>query len=127
MNITIEIMPSLNSGLTINLSRSFPSSEKEKEFTLSYTKDYYEENYFPIITLTEKEWNDLTEELNDKIDISPRFIFGIDGITYQIIISNGFNTFIYSLWSPKKNENNLCRFINKVLNKINETEYLIKK
>lgn len=127
MNITIEIQPSFSSRITINLS---PSLSKKTLFELSYREGYFKDfspESFSVKKLTKKEWDALTEDLRGEVEVIPKFAMGLDGCTYTVKINNGFNEYKYTIWSPNfdTRKNPLCYFINKVLMKINKTEYLI--
>jgi len=129
MIITIKIRPSFSMGLTIFLS---PSLSRKTLFELSYQEGcMYFDDLPPtpstIKKLTKKEWEVLTEDLKGEVEIIPKFVMGLDGCTYTIKIQSGFNHYKYTLWSPNfdTRKNPLCSFINKVLMKIDKTEYLI--
>lgn len=129
MIITIKIRPSFSMELTICLSQSFLH---KNNFELSYKGGgMFFEKSSPepdtVIKLKKKEWDALVEDLKGEIEIIPKFAMGLDGCTYTIKIQNGFNEYKYTLWSPDfdTRKNSLCSFINKVLMKIDKTEYLI--
>jgi hypothetical protein len=96
------------------------------KFEMYYKKYDFKNKDNPVINLTKKEWDFITKDLKSGLKTIPYFAMGLDGCTYTVSISNGFNVFEYTLWSPKTNQSKLCVFINNVLSKIGEKEYLIK-